>query len=317
MNVRTTLLFVCFWAFAHLCQAQEEKFIILYTKGKVEHQQSTGKKIKRVFPGIKIAPQGLIKCAKDANARLLYKGKTFEFRENSSNDLAKIASQTKSSKKLGFIARFWDFITDGINNTDDNEQLERYHRKYMEETSGGIRGFAQRDYGIKAIPLLSGNLGTKKAQFKWHRLEGISTYIFQIKRKKDQSILLQASVQDTLLELDLSKFAIIEGEDYSWEVRLKNAADVKAKSAEIPFSYRPNGWHQVQEKLRTKGVYNNTNQIERFLMEAFELEKEQYYQAAEITYQGALKIAPRNNLVKKLHHAFLARMDALEEIPKP
>lgn len=317
MRIRTTILFLCFWGFAHFCQGQEEKFIILYTQGKVVHQKKQEATAKRIFPGLKIAPIGFIRCANNARIRLLYKGKTFEFSENSNNDLAQLARQTKSNKKLGFIARFWDFITDGINNTDDNEQLERYHRKYMEETSGGIRGFAQKDYGIKAIPILSGNIGGKEAQFKWHRLEGKDTYFLQIKRKRDQAILFQAQVQDTTLTLNLSKFAFEEEETYDWLVYTKNVEDVKFRSAPISFSYHPKGWQNIQEKLRNKGVYNNANQMERFLMEAFELEKEHYHQAAAITYQRALKIAPHNHLVKKLYLAFLARIDALEEIPNP
>ena len=146
-----TLLFCSFGLIA------QNSLIVIQARGQVEHMAKDGT-TSRIVAGMEIPAIGALIVGAGAKAKLLFSGKPIELNKQGRYDLQTLTGNSDGKKSRGFMNRFWDFIDEGVSNTCDDEKLQKYHQKYMEQTTGGISGFGKGKYSIVAFDLACGIL---------------------------------------------------------------------------------------------------------------------------------------------------------------
>ncbi len=302
--------------------AQEDsQFIVVQTSGRVEYLAGENAQPSRVLPGQVLPLRGLLQFDEQARAKLLFEGQTRELKQAGLYELEKIFRKDTKMKGLGFMHRFWNFVTEGVSSAGTSEQLEKYHQRYMDK-AGGIKGFAQADFGITVSAVTRAVLAEPTVSFEWEPASAIADevaplYKFVIYRELDGELVFQAVTAKNALAIDLTQFHIIPGDDYFWQVIREGVADEQdqfaARSARVEFTFQPDALGTGLERLKADEDYRRADATEQGLMEAATLEWEGLIYSADSIYRELLANQSDNALVRKLYAAFLARNASLEE----
>ena len=78
---------------------------------------------------------------KEAKVNLLYNGKRTEIAKLGKYTLKSFPGNDNKSESKSFASRFWDFISDGLSQSEDDESLNNYNKQLL-AVSGGVQGFA-------------------------------------------------------------------------------------------------------------------------------------------------------------------------------
>jgi len=307
---------------AGLTAQDSDLIIVVQTSGQVEFLSDQETQPSRVLPGQQIPGHGFIRFDDKAWAKLLYQGQTRQLEEAGTYDLATLFRKDTQTKGLGFMNRFWQFVTEGVSSADNSAQLEKYHQRYMDK-AGGVKGYAEAGYGIAASSLTRAILAEPKVDFQWEpaavQEDDASLYQFVIYRKVDDKLVFQALTTKNALSIDLSQFHVVPGDDYYWQVIRESGTGQKEpaqrinQSAKVSFTFQPDALGAGLERLKADEDYRQADAVEKGLMEAATLEWEGLIYSADGIYRDLLALDGDNALVRKLYAAFLARNASLEE----
>ncbi|MDX1912351.1 MAG: hypothetical protein SFV22_12735 [Saprospiraceae bacterium] len=287
----------------------QEATHVLHVSGQVQYYAQHGAKPALVKPGMSLGLSGKLRCKGAATAKLLYNGKTFVVSGGKMRNLSEIVKNGQNGSNMGFTGRFFDFLTESIKEGDNKEQLQKHHRRYMNKTSGGIKGYAKQEYAIAPLLVTSGNLPSANVIFKWRNIRGDGPYTFLLLAETGKPV-AQILTRDTAITLDLDQLAISLDEEYQWSVTRGGGA---AKSVGVPFYHNPQAVANSLANLTQDPAYQSASELEQQLMQAYALEENRCYFSADQIYARLLATDSENLLLRKTYATFLARMDMLPE----
>ncbi len=293
-----------------LMAAAQESVVVIYASGPVYYRSGQSAGNKKIYAGQTLPLQGVLRCERGGLAKLRFEGKVHQLTEGRTYNLGELAANQDAATG-GFARRFWNFLMESVRNTDSNENLERYHQRYMERASGSIRGWAEREYQLAAQPFPNGRIGDGESlQFNWSRFTADSTYVLQV-LAGDGSTLLYWRTRDTTLEVDGGQLALLPGDAYEWTVFAGKVAPGAPQSATYYFTYVPAEAERILRQLETDPDYRQALPLEQALMRAQVLEEADFFNAARLSYETALREWPDDLLLRRVYAGFLARVGEL------
>ncbi|MBL7825873.1 MAG: tetratricopeptide repeat protein [Saprospiraceae bacterium] len=306
-TILLTLLSACFSL--SLVSQTNSNPVVLHSSGQVQYFATAGAAPKKVYPGLQLQVSGKIRCLKGGSAKLLYQGKAYIVSGARTQDISEVVKANVKATQIGFTGRFFNFITESLQESESTEKLQKHHRRYMGKNSASIKGFSSKQFEIVTPLVLTGKLPAAKVTFKWRNTTGSGPYTFQL-CDESGNIVASLLAKDTLVTLDLEELAMNFEAEYTWQVTRN---DGKSSSAPMPFELTRQTQEKAQKDLEIVSSCDDCSDSEKRLMLAYFLEQEnQFYQAADI-YNAMLEKDPNSTLTRRLFAAFMARMNQLSE----
>lgn len=309
--MRTLLFIVVILCCSQLLSAQDE-VVVVHISGKGSYFAPGKSSAQSVYPGMRLAIGGKLRCQSGGNVKLLYNGQTVVFSDGKTRSLSELEQLAKSNVKPGFLSRFWNFLSGSMQQTQDEKKLEEHHRRYMEEVYAGVKGFANPSYDIRSGLLYGSKLGGGPVTFRWSGNAATEALRLVIRRKDGASV-YTALVRGSACTIDFSQLALDAGTAGTWQLWPAADTATQSRSAATEFVYDPAGVKNALASLLPDPDYHHAFPAEQLLMEAYVLEKGGFYYDAAQKYEAAAAAHPKNVLLRDARAAFLARMDLLEE----
>lgn len=296
--------------FRQLAMTQED-IVVQSVSGKAQYYAPQESKAQNVYPGLRMSSDGKVRCQSGATVKLLQNGEIFTIKGSKLYSLRELGQQSSSGSNMGFMGRFSKFLSGSMQETKNDKELEKNHRRYMEKAKAGIGGFSEKEYPIQASLLYQGILSASPVAFRWSGAIPGETYRFQLSRKADGQVVAMAVTRDSVFSLDLSQLALEPGPTCEWMIVADKPGG--GESAKMFFGYLPAAGAEALAGLRNLKDFQNADPAEQALMEAFALEEAGLYYDAAMRYVAAAQTHPGNLLVRDTQAAFLSKMGLLEE----
>ena len=303
--MRTITIAICCFFLQTVLSAQSA---ITVLSGQVFYFPQSGSTPLLKGPGTQFELKGKIRCKGNESAKLVYNGYRFWVKGSKLRNVQDVVNAASRANEMSFTGRFFNFLTESVKEGESTENVKKYHRKYMEKSSGGIKGWAKPGYPIRSLALSSGKLPSANVIFKWRNTAGEGPYTFTLLSGQNVPI-AQIQVRDTAFTLDLDQLALNLDEEYTWSVNRGQSA----KSVPMEFEICQSCLAEKQTDLLNDADYKSATLYEQQLMLAYKLEEEHCFYAANSTYMHLLATEPDNGLYRKMYATFLARMDMLPE----
>ncbi|MDO8365259.1 MAG: hypothetical protein Q7T20_00590 [Saprospiraceae bacterium] len=301
-----TMIICCL--FLQLGMVAQKDITVLHVSGQAFYYEQTGAKAISMYPGMELALKGRMRCKGASTAKLLYNGVSIMVSGGKLRDLKEVVKSAGVASQMSFTGRFFSFVTESVREGNTQEDIKKYHRKYMGKTSGGIKGYAKPDYTIRPLLLTAGKLPSANVIFKWRNTAGEGHYTFSLLTKLGKPV-AQILTRDTAITLDLDQLALDLDEEYSWNV----SRGETAKSVNIPFEICPTSVVERLTDLSHEPAFVEAEPEMKQMMLAYRLEEERCFYSAYQTYTQLIGAEPDNLLLRRMYAAFLARMDMLPE----
>ncbi len=303
--------------------AQESSIIVLNLNGQIEYLIDQSDTVERLFPGMKVSDSGALNLKKGAKVNLLYNGKLIQLDEEGVYELKTLTEKNDKALSMSFAGRFWDFVSVGLSQTDDNETLNDYSKQLLAVT-GGVQGYAEEGLSIQTIMPADGNIGAEIVTFNWyHSTKADVYYLFKIYQAEEEQLVFQASIRDTSITLDFTQLVFHPNEVYQWSVEMQEwekdgEGKEMVKSDSKNFEYFLNVDEIIVQKAEKISDYKKADDFEKKWMQAIVMEQENFIYDAYNRYLSLRSQHPENLLIKKLFAAFLVRqgltLEAVEQL---
>ena len=186
-----------------------------------------------------------------------------------------------------------------------------------------MMAFAAKGYGSKdTIPIRKGWGGKdsllfsnptkgmvpiQPITFKWTAMEAGSNYKLIIYQNLNESPILSVNTSAASFSLDPSQLSFVSGRPCYAQVLLAN--DNKTFSEVVRFTFVPAAKAEtVLTSLKNEKEYMKGSSLQKMLMEAYELENNDYNTLAYRKYQEAMKMSENSQLAAQMYAAFVDRM---------
>lgn len=289
----------------------QEKVTVLTVTGHVNYFSGASNIGKRVLPGQLLPTIGFLRCDEGATAMLVFEGQRHPIKSKQEFDLKKLPKQKKRGSRMGYLGRFLNFIGSSVNNTEDNDKLEKHHERYMTSV-GGVRGFAQNEAAIKTFGYLSGPIAGGRVDFKWNYVGQVPFYQFEISKEGEEDLLFMAKVRANQLSVDLDELSIVQGEVYHWKVTAQTEGGEAISTVEVPFSLEAEALSKLLTGNRLQKMQKSVEEGEEELVVLQQMQEQGFKHAAYSKYEVLLQQDANNLLIKRLFASFLAENDDLE-----
>ena len=283
---------------------QSEKIVVLSCKGTVKYTETENNKEVDVLPGIFLPRSGSIFIDDGAKVRLIIKDQSQLFKGPGRYDLEEVYRGI-SKKTMSFSSRFWNFVMEGMGNTDDKKDLIKYHKHYM-NVHGGLKGFAPVASGIQLINPLGGFIGQDKIVFEWKTPTDETGVTFELFDSKG-NVLLQKKVKENHIAVDLEQDIKTNDNFYAWRI----SSDSSTMNAQ--FEHTDSFPKSIADKLSYLEAYGEADQDEKEWMKAVILEMEEYYYEAGEIYKNLIAADESNQFLKRSYALLLSRQGRLVE----
>jgi len=294
--------------------AQNADLTVLYTNSVrgVTFSEEGGNE-KRVFAGLQLPKEGQLRLKRGTQARLLYHNQTLDLEGPGRYTMTELRQSMQKTPSEGFLSRFWSFVSNSIKETDDAEQVERYHRRYLTNARAGISGFVGQESAINAPRYLTQAMDVPHLAFKWDSVAHPHGYHFSITKETATEPVFSAVTRTEGLTVNLSELMLQPSAIYVWKVNALQADSSELKSGSMYFSYEPEAEDYVNE-IKEDNDFRQLSPQEQELYMLYRLEEGGLLHRAYRQYQQLSADDSRAAyLYRKLFVSFLARMDALEE----
>lgn len=300
--------------FFSLSWGQTDQFTVLYTNSSSGITYTgQGKTNQRVFSGINLPAEGKLFMKSGSWANFLYQEQKKRLEGPATIDLEELAQAIESEEKSTFMGRFWNFLSNSVNQTNDTPKLEKYHKEYLTNARGGISGYVSKKLAIQAPIYFSEIIGESFVQFQWDSISVQEGYTFMIESEENGQVIFKANTRNHHLSINLDELLIDETGVYSWKVAATLTDGKQVSSPTFLFSYAPQEVSSYMLDLQADDDYRDLEPFEQQLFLLQQLEEEGFYHSAYTQYRGLLEEEPENLLYKRLFAAFLARMNALDQ----
>lgn len=289
----------------------QDKVTVLTVNGQVNYFPRGANIGKRVLPGQLLPTLGVLRCDEGAKAMLVFKEQRHAVNSREELNLVDLLKKEPPKNRMGYLGRFLNFIGSSVNNTEDNDKLEKYHQRYMKSV-GGVRGFAQQDASIKTFDYLSGPFDEAVVHFTWTTNEQVPHYTFAITKEGEETPVFIARTRSHELTLDLAQLSFEAGAVYHWKASAMGKAGKALSTVDVPFSVEAEALAELLSSPRLKKMQRAVEEGEQELVVLQALEDKGFKYAARSKYESLLRENPENGLIRRLYAAFLVRNNDLE-----
>jgi hypothetical protein len=297
-----------------------QSFVVMSVKGNATFKETAGGTSRSLVPTQVLSPDAVVSLSAGSSVRLVYQGQQISLAEAGNYPLKSFASVKKQASS-SFVGRFFNYIYDGVVNTSGQENIEEYHKHYITQSSGGIKGFAGGAFGVELHSPLTGSVEPGPVLFQWFPSGDSVFYDFQIADYQNDGLVFKALLKDTSLAVDLGQLVLEPGRKYYWFVQRKQLGesslgfalvdDPSLRSPKLEFVLSERTAQQVVQSLDTFDEYKSASATERLLMAAQILEENRMIYAAQGAFMEALEKEPGNPLARRVYAAFLIRQGLL------
>ncbi len=287
--------------------------LLMATSGTVWYQSGGGAKNK-VYTGSYLVPPGTIILEDKASAEVIYKDKFIQLTKAGKHDIVKLFGGTSSSG--GFVNRFSNFVGRGLDQSASNKKLEKAFEKNQSNAQGNTRGFG--DQGLFGVLPFGGTLSPEETLFTWQPIENATYYELRLIDSTSEEMIFMALCPAPRYLLSTADLLLVPENTYYWEAtpvipRSSNqgptlgASPTLVEADRIHFRYQPTDLDDLLTPIRGAEIYRKSlDPIQQKLMEAMELEDNNFLYAAYSTYREAMEQSD-NALLRRSYAAFLAR----------
>ncbi len=199
-------------------QAQDYIFKVLANKGgnsvKVANETSSWEPVRT---GATLNSNDEIRISENSYIGLVHaSGKTIELKDEGSYYVKELAARLGSSRS-SVASKYANFVINKMT-SDDDEDINRNHRKYLTVTGAVERSVFEAPITLKmpsSVEVLN-----KEAMIRWDKIEDAKTYVFTVKNMYDELILTKET-KDPHVLLELTKMPFTGEELIIVSVRVK------------------------------------------------------------------------------------------------
>jgi hypothetical protein len=295
---------------------QSQTFVVMSVKGNPTFKETAGGVSRSLVPTQVLSPDAVVSLSAGSSVRLVYEGQQISLAEAGNYPLKSFASG-KKQESSSFVGRFFNYIYDGVVNTSGQKNIEEYHKHYITQSSGGIKGFAGGAFGVELHSALTGSVAPGPVLFQWFPSGDSVFYDFQIADYQNDGLVFKALLKDTSIAVDLGQLVLEPGRKYYWFVQRKQLGeaslgfalvdDPALRSPKMEFVLSDRTGKEALQNLEAYDEYKGSSEAERLLMTAQVLEENKMIYAAQLAFQDAMSKDPGNPLARRVYAAFLIR----------
>jgi len=310
-----------YWTLIFLCLSQlgfgqaTSQFLVLYANQADGIVYTVDGEQRRVYQGQNYPSQGSFQLENGSWLNLLYAGQKRRLDGPGKIDLSGLAESMEQQPKGTFLGRFFRFIGNSVDKTEDSDHLEKYYREFLTNARAAIKGFGTQEVGIGGPTYFSGFLADPIITFRWDSVGTTEGYRFEIRNRDNGAPVLSVRTNSNMLTLHLEELQLIDRLDYEWQV-FANVDEKQQASQAFPFVYDPAEIDAFIEALAMEDDYEDLEDYEWPLLIVFKMEEASFLHPAYEQYKFLIDLEPDNQLYKKLFAAFLVRMNDYTQASK-
>lgn len=286
--------------------------VAMYVEGEVWYENGGAR--SRVYTGTKLSTTGQLTLSKNSAIELIHNEKFVKLNKAGKHDLTALVGGGQSGDN--FVKRFSNFVSNGLDQSASNKNLEQSYQKNQGNARGNIRGYT--DAGLAGLLPIGGNLSPALTTFTWPEGRAGGYYEFQIVDSLSDELVLLALSDKSSWPVDLRRLHMEAGRTYFWEVYYRKAATAEPtslggsndeeKTPRLSFRVVPNRQQMLIDEVRKEAVYRDASgPAQKLMIEAMVLEDGGFLYAADELYRKGLTAEANNLLLKRSYAAFLAR----------
>lgn len=316
--MKTWILFFFCYLLAGALQSQS--FVVMSVKGNATFKETAGGTSRSLVPTQVLSTDAVVSLSAGSSVRLVCEGQQISLSEAGNYPLKSFASG-KKRESSSFVGRFFNYIYDGVVNTSGQKNIEEYHKLYITQSSGGVKGFAGGAFGVELQSALTGSVAPGPVLFQWFSSGDSVFYDFQIADYQNDGLVFKALLKDTSIVADLGQLVLEPGRKYYWFVQRKQLGetslgfalvdDPSLCSPKMEFVLSGPTAREVVQSLEAYEEYTGASATERLLMSAQVLEENRMIYAAQQAFLDAMEKDPGNQLARRVYAAFLIRQGLL------
>lgn len=350
MKKQVLFVFAGLWLAVSAIAQKEMPVILIDSKGKVCYQSPVNSKKQRIITGAVLLREGTLELPEGAEGTLYADGKFVQATGKKVVPLRDVFPITAQLVNLDFEITFGEYVTaavemaagaedsDGWGRIDDPKNTGDGWGKIDDPKNTGDGwgriddpkntgdGWGRIDdpkntgdgwggHGNNITPIMPfGKIHSGTTLFSWSKPEGASKFEVKIFDEEDK-LLMQRTVQDTFVEMDLQGQVFKAGATYFWTVRQLETALIQTATLEFQMAAAESKSKALTEAKGTN-LYANSTPTVQGLMEAVSYEFHNWYGAAADRYDTLQKANPDNELVRLMHAAFWMRWGLKEKAMK-
>ena len=265
--------------------------VVTAVEGKVKYSPRQKGCLKKLDTGTTLAEEGRVNLKNGARLRVYYDGRFHTFTDPGKQSVSALMPAQERGVAGGFASDFGNFLLAAAGGGTKDSGSDR------EKTGWGKKDFV-------AIMPFGGKVTDARTRFIWNEADGGLTYKVQIMAAGSDDPLLSRETTGGSLEINLEDAGLSRGRTYEWVVA--DASDANRQSARTSFTFAsPAEKDQLLGKLKGMDNYQQGSDLEKGLMEAFLLERGEFFADANAHYLMLISQQPGNEIPKKAYRTFL------------
>lgn len=266
---------------------EDTRCIVSDVSGKVTYKDNGSSTDKPVEPGTLLSEDATVIVNKKASFTLVKDDRSMTISKKGNYQVAALAKEVEEKGETSKFAAM-AFAAKGYGTTD---------------TIKKAKGWGDKDSLLFKNPF-EGKILLQPITFRWTSIPGNTSYHLIVYQSSQESPILSAIVANSSFSIDPSQLDIKTGETCYAQVMLAN--DNKTASKVISFTFVSAKEEEMALATLIKDKeYNNCNAIQKILLEAFELDSQNFKSSAAMRYQKAMKMDSKNVIASQIYVAFL------------
>lgn len=261
-----------------------ESAIVVRLSGEATYHPASGDNIA-IQEGSVLAASGELELGPDARVTLFYDGKRHTLDTEGRHDLSQALKSDAGSVKLkgGFAKKFEEELVMAFTTRGSGP-----------EKPGGI-GWGT--HSIIPVTPVDTTVNKEPVLFIWADRRGLSdtAYSFQLFRDGSDDHILQATLSQNRISVDLTAFDPLEGDKFYWMV---SSGEERSEKAYFIFTWKDEKAGEALQKVKEENIYKEADDKEKILMEAVALKDAGLSQHALQRLRKAASRFPDNKLIE-------------------
>ena len=250
-----------------------------------------------------------LKLEKGSYINLIHSnGNPIEVSKSGKYSIAKLAAKA-GTKKSEVTKKFTKFIMDELSESDDLLSSNDFNENMS--SLGAVERAALSPKQINAKFPRSSYTVNNEVEFSWYASEGTTNYTFFIKSPDDE-IIFTKEVSSTMINVDLAKAGVKQGECYFWGIKSGD------KSSEEFCIYRMDD-NEASEFTSSKEMLMNeidvNSSIGQLTLASF-YKDQKLVSEAKTAFEKAIELAPDVDNFKAIYAKYLIDMGLNDEAAK-
>ena len=279
-------------------------FVVWNVEGSAEYTEDGSTTAQEVISGMTLKETGTLDLKKNSRMKLSWKDQTLILTKKGTyslkNEAKKLADLSASSPPSdGFLEAM--AAASGFGEPGDGDG-DRESGSAKSDTTGGS-GWGTRNT-INIIMPIGGLVPMEQITFSWAGISEVSGFRINIYNRMDQPAIFSALTMNNSFTVDVAQLYISDEEEYSWQVENVSDPSIKSKMTTIHFTEKDQDM-EVIRGLQSDREYSYSQPWMKLLREAYALQKEEMFYAANEKYKQGLKEFNNVQTIRNMYAVFL------------